>query len=173
MYIPSEEEILNFVYESNAIEGISEDNPHPLVRDHVSAIDYVIATLQEGSLPTYPNVHRILLASEPKKTPGLYRRGRVRVGVYVAPHPTLVPVLMANHWNAALEGPKQGDIEQWAWDMHFEFESIHPFIDGNGRVGRIGMNALRLWHGLSWITIRAEDREEYYQMITDYRKHSR
>lgn len=169
MYIPSEEEILDFVRESNAIEGIFEGGTHPLVQDHISAIDYAIATLQEGNLPTYSDVHRILLASEPEKTPGLYRQVGVRVGSYVAPAPVYVPSLMADHWDTVLSGIKQGDIEQWTWDMHFAFESIHPYIDGNGRVGRVGMNALRLWHGLSWTTIRAEDKWEYYQRITDYR----
>ena len=170
MYIPSEEEILDFVCESNAIEGIFENDIHPLVRDHISAINHAIAALKEGNLPTYLDVHRILLASEPEKLPGSYRQVLVRVGSYIAPPPAIVEKLMIDYWATVLEGPKQGDVEQWIWDMHFEFESIHPFIDGNGRVGRIGMNALRLWHGLSWITICAKDRWEYYQRIMDYRK---
>ena len=167
MYIPSKGEILDFVRESNAIESIFEHDDHPLVRDHISAIDYAIVTLQKGNLPTYSNVHRILLASQPKKPSGLYRQVGVRVRGYIAPPPSVVAGLMVDYWDTVLEGPKQEDIEQWIWDMHFEFESIHPFIDGNGRVGRAGMNTLRLWHGLSWTTIRAEDRWEYYQKITD------
>ena len=169
MYTPSKKEILGFVRESNAIEGIFEDGAHPLVRDHISAIGYAITTLQEGNLPTYSDVHRILLASEPEKTPGVYRRVGVRVGNYIAPAPELVLGLMDDHWETVLGGAEQDDIEQWTWDMHFAFESIHPYIDGNGRVGRIGMNALRLRHGISWTTIRAEDRWEYYQRIVDYR----
>jgi len=169
MYIPNKEEILEFVRQSNAIENIFEDGSHPLVRDHISAIEYAITTFRKGNLPIYLDVHRILLASEPEKTPGVYRKILVRVGNYVAPPPELVKKLMTNHWDTVLGGPRQKDVEQWIWNMHCEFESIHPFIDGNGRVGRIDMNALRLWHGLPWITIRADERRGYYQRITNYR----
>ncbi len=172
MHTPSKKEILNFVRESNAIENIFEDDTHLLVSDHISAIEYALVTLQEGSLPTYSDIHRILLTSEPEKTPGLYRQVRVRVGSCAVPSPALLEELMTNHWNTVLAGPEQKATKQWVWDMHFEFESIHPFIDGNGRVGRVVMNALRLRHGLSWITIRAKDRWEYYQKIKDYRKRS-
>ena len=124
MYIPSKKEILDFVRESNAIESIFESDSHPLVQDHIAAIAYVLATLQEERLPTYSDIHRILLASEPEKTPGLYRQVGVQVADYIAPAPVFVMGLMDDYWGIVLAGPKQEDIDQWTWDMHFEFESI-------------------------------------------------
>lgn len=51
------------------------------------------------------------------------------------------------------------------WDLHHEFEHIHPFFDGNGRTGRLWLNALRLAAGLPWLTVWAADRQRYYAAI--------
>lgn len=46
--------------------------------------------------------------------------------------------------------------------FHAKFENIHPFADGNGRVGRLAMNYLLVLHGHPPIIIHEEDRKEYY-----------
>jgi Fic family protein len=72
---------------------------------------------------------------------GRYRDMRVRVGKYLPPPPELVSGLMAEllaWWN--VQAAKWSPIVSSAI-LHYQFEAIHPFADGNGRAGR----ALALW----------------------------
>jgi Fic family protein len=52
--------------------------------------------------------------------------------------------------------------------VHNQFENIHPFQDGNGRVGRLLMNAILLWHKLPPINIELRHRQEYYRSLQEY-----
>jgi Fic family protein len=52
--------------------------------------------------------------------------------------------------------------------VHNQFESIHPFQDGNGRVGRILMNNVLIKHGLPPVNIEFEKRSEYYSCLRAY-----
>jgi Fic family protein len=49
--------------------------------------------------------------------------------------------------------------------VHLWFVWIHPFPDGNGRVARFLMNAAMLGGGLPWLTIRVDQREEYFAAL--------
>lgn len=49
--------------------------------------------------------------------------------------------------------------------FHGKFENIHPFADGNGRVGRLAMNYFLVLHNHPPITIHEEDRKEYYEAL--------
>ena len=53
---------------------------------------------------------------------------------------------------------------------HYQFEAIHPFRDGNGRVGRILLNNILLKNGLPPISIDLKNRSEYYQSLQEYEK---
>ena len=49
--------------------------------------------------------------------------------------------------------------------MHFLFTYIHPFMDGNGRVGRFLMNAMLASGGYDWLIIPVERRDEYMAVL--------
>lgn len=107
---------------------------------------------------------------------GRYRDIRVRVGQYLPPGPEMVSGLMAE-----LVGWWNGDSIKWspvitAGIIHYRFEEIHPFADGNGRVGR----ALALWelyrrgfdthHIFSVDEFYWKDRPRYYRALEAVRR---
>lgn len=173
MIIPNHEEIARFVTESNAIENTFVSQDHPLFIDHVRAVEFAITSVMAfPRIPAEPRlIHGVLLASQPEKMPGQYRSVKVVIGGNKAPEPHLVPCLMTDLSLRVLDNkpPPGADMEQRLWNAHYEFECIHPFIDGNGRVGRIWMNELRLLYGLPWITVCAAEKYVYYQKIQRFR----
>ncbi len=108
---------------------------------------------------------------------GRYRDIRVRVGHYLPPAPEMLSGLMAElleWWNTK--------SAQWSpvissAVIHYQFEAIHPFADGNGRTGR----ALALWelyrrgfdthHIFSVDEVYWENRPRYYAALDAVRKH--
>src|SRR6476646_10168593 len=119
-------------------------------------------------------LHRILAGEVMDQgTAGEYRTIRVRVGDYVAPPPQRVEPLMSHllsWWNKS--AAKLSPILSSAI-VHHQFETIHPFADGNGRVGRM----LSLWelyrrgfdshHIFSIDEFYWEDRPRYYAALEE------
>lgn len=56
-------------------------------------------------------------------------------------------------------------VEKEIIEDHIVFEKIHPFIDGNGRIGRILLNYMRIKLGLPFLIIWADEREDYYKLF--------
>lgn len=122
-------------------------------------------------------LHRIMAAEVMDQgTAGQYRTIRVRVGSYVAPPPEKVHPMMSDllqWWNK--DAPKISPILSSAI-VHHQFEIIHPFADGNGRVGRM----LSLWelyrrgfdshHIFSVDEFYWEDRPRYYAALEKVRQ---
>jgi Fic family protein len=54
--------------------------------------------------------------------------------------------------------------------VHNQFENIHPFADGNGRVGRLLMNNILLRHGMMPVNIEFINRGEYYSSLQAFEK---
>lgn len=106
--------------------------------------------------------------------PGNYRTGPVYVGslvevVYMPPAAELVPGLMDNFLqtvNFTATGIQE--IIEKAAKNHLDFERIHPFQDGNGRVGRMILNQQLINHGLLPVTIGPKG--DYRRSFVQYDK---
>jgi len=99
---------------------------------------------------------------------GQWRRSNVRItGARFTPPrmEKLIPELedwLAKYYMMSLEGE---DVFLTAAWMHFEFERIHPFADGNGRVGRLLLNLHFLRHNWPPVHILPKDRDDYIKAL--------
>jgi Fic family protein len=90
-----------------------------------------------------------------------------RVGLhgwrYVPPNAKKVPDLIGGLERFA----ERGDLDpvMRALLVHLEFVTIHPFMDGNGRLGRLLMNHALLTAGLPWVTIRSDEPVPFFRSI--------
>lgn len=162
-----------FVIQSNGIEGYTgeEFGPGSLHYDnHLKAAEMALSdrVWQPRELH-FVLMHGLL----PIGQVGTYRTEDVWVGGNSAVSPGVHLLNHMERWEQmVVEGPSDTPIS-WTWNIHHEFECVHPFIDGNGRTGRLVLNALRVMNGLPWLTINVGgEQEAYYQLIRSYRKNS-
>ena len=180
-----EEFMIEFTYNSNAIEGntltLKETamalegmtiDQKPL-KDHLEAVGHRDAFLYVQDIATknmpisesvIKNIHSLVLLNKPEDK-GVYRRIPVRImGAYTEPlQPYMVQPAMEG---LIIENNKRTEtmniIERIA-RFHLEFEGIHPFIDGNGRTGRLIMNLDLIRNGYPSINVKFTDRKRYYE----------
>ena len=62
------------------------------------------------------------------------------------------------------------EIYDLAFDFHFDLVSVHPFADGNGRVSRLMMNYILMYHGHTPAIINKQDRQEYIDSLKESRE---
>ncbi len=116
------------------------------------------------------SLHQTLLSNIDERIAGRFRkRGEyVRVGTHIAPDPVHVERMIKD-----ILVEYSSDLESYFADkiakFHLDFETIHPFCDGNGRIGRALMNYQLERIGFPVIIIRDKEKRIYYQAFSDYR----
>lgn len=184
----NEEFLIEYTYNSNAIEGntltlretdmvlrgLTIDKKslkeHLEVIGHKEAFDYV-RQLVSGNAPisekVIKDIHNLVLADK-KEDRGIYRRVPVRI--MGAAHEPVQPYLIIPKIEELLEQYKNSkeDIVTKLARFHIEFEGIHPFIDGNGRTGRLLVNLELMKAGYPPIDIKFNDRLKYYEAFDEY-----
>ena len=136
------------LYEMEGVPGVPMDDVQE-VSCYVSALNLGIARIREGqpiSFRLATELHQALMTSGRglNSRPGEFRKNQVWIGGHRPDEATFVPAPaneLADCW-AALERfindlPEQTDPLIKAALMHVQFETIHPFMDGNGRIGRL------------------------------------
>ena len=176
-----------FLYELDEVPGVPVDDVRE-VSNYVAALNHGLQRLQEDfplSNRLVREIHGVLLSHGrgSEKTPGEFRRSQNWIGgtrpgnaVFVPPPHTAVPDCMAE-LERFLHSQDDGlPVLLRAGIAHVQFETIHPFLDGNGRVGRL-LITLLLCHAdllrqpLLYLSLYfKEHRETYYEMLNHVRR---
>lgn len=115
-------------------------------------------------------LHQMLIGGIDDNIAGRFRRKGeyVRVGTHIAPAPEHVERMVEEILNEYLSGSEAYFIDKIA-RFHLDFETIHPFCDGNGRMGRVIINYQFLRLGFPGVIIRNKEKKDYYKAFNDYR----
>lgn len=188
-----DEFMVEFTYNSNAIEGntltLKETamvlegmtiDQKPL-KDHLEAVGHRDAFLYiediakdtKISETVIKNIHSLVLMNRPEDK-GVFRKIPVTImGAYTEPvqpymiEPKMTELLAENEKRKK----KMHPIERIA-RFHLEFEGIHPFIDGNGRTGRLLLNLDLIQNGYPAINVKFADRKTYYAAFDEFYKNN-
>lgn len=188
-----EEFLVEYTYHSNAIEGntltLQETalvlegvtiDKKPL-KDHLEAVGHRDAFLYVQDLVKnktsfseriIKQIHTLVLMDRPEDR-GIYRRIPVRImGAYhTPPDPVFVPEQM-EQLVVEFRGNRTLHPVERAALFHLKFEGIHPFVDGNGRTGRLILNLMLMQAGYPPVNVKYSDRKRYYEAFDTYYRDS-
>ena len=186
----SEDFMIDYTYNSNAIEGSTltlEETALVLkdgltiggkpLRHHLEAIGhrdayYYVEDLVKNKTPVservIKDIHALVLMDR-QMDKGIYRSVPVRVGVFYPCQPYEVPIKMEQLMLDHADVMQQLHVIERVALFHLAFETIHPFIDGNGRVGRLLLNLELMKEGYPPINIKFSDVSKYYDCFNHYR----
>ncbi|MBI2578745.1 MAG: Fic family protein [Candidatus Aenigmarchaeota archaeon] len=170
-----------FTYNTNAIEGSKITLPEtreilndkiapkkPLVdvketESHAKVFLEMLAKREDITRESLLGWHKEIFGETKSDIAGIFRTYLIRVGSYVAPDWQDVKKLMGG-FIEFINKSKLNPVELAA-RAHYRFEKIHPFGDGNGRIGRLLMNHI-LWHaGYPMLIIEYKKRKSYYKAL--------
>jgi len=107
---------------------------------------------------------------EPENTLGRYKQVQNYIGDVYTTSYLFTKERMKDLMGWIRKAPKKIDDFEVAFQSHAQFETIHPFVDGNGRVGRLLLNWLLMNKGLTPLAIRSERRNEYINALSNAQK---
>jgi Fic family protein len=161
------------------------------VSNYVAAMSHGLKRIREDDFPVslrlLKEIHEVLLRKGrgSDKQPGEFRRSQNWVGgsrpgyaLFVPPPPESILSCMANLEEFLHDKPKPTPVLIKAALSHVQFETIHPFLDGNGRVGRLLITLIlcaeeALQEPLLYLSLYFKrNREEYYERLQRVRTHS-
>ncbi|MEK7079601.1 MAG: Fic family protein [Patescibacteria group bacterium] len=179
---------IELTYTSNAIEGntLTRQETAQVVEkgitvegksvvEHLEAINHAKAfefisnlslkNTKDITEAVIRQIHQIILQNIDSQNSGTYRSVPVRIAGsrVVLPNPLKIPYLMMEFVNW-LQASNDNPV-MIALLTHFKFVSIHPFVDGNGRCGRLLMNLILMTYGYPPAIINNEDRRQYIKCI--------
>ena len=186
-----EAEVAETVYNSNAIENSTltlketekillemEITRDVTVREVYEAknLARVVAYIRSKSHESEINkeiillLHHMLIGGIDDGIAGRFRKAGeyVRIGAHVAPAPEHVERMVEAtllEYSARLDDYFIDKIAKF----HLEFETVHPFNDGNGRIGRVLINYQLQRLGFPGIIIRNKEKKDYYGTFAEYR----
>jgi len=186
----SEDFMIDYTYNSNAIEGSTltlEETAlvlkegftiggKPLVH-HLEAVGhkdayYYVEDLVKSKTPVsekvIKDIHTLVLMDK-QADKGIYRSVPVRVGAFHPCQPYEVPMKMEELIRDYNDEMQRLHVIERVALFHLIFETIHPFIDGNGRVGRLLLNFELMREGYPPINIKFSDVGKYYDCFNHYR----
>ncbi|XP_074868409.1 protein adenylyltransferase FICD [Carettochelys insculpta] len=162
-------EIRHIIETRYAVPGKSLVEQNEVIGMH-AAMKYVNTTLVSRigtvTISDVLEIHRRVLGYVDPVEAGRFRTTQVFVGHHIPPHPQDVEKQMQEfvQWINSEDAMSLHPVE-FAALVHYKLVYIHPFVDGNGRTSRLLMNLILMQAGYPPITIRKEQRAEYYHVL--------
>ena len=171
-------DVIEFLRESNAIESVYDEDS---LKQAIYAWEYIIEQ-KELTIHDVLRVHAILMKNQDllPSEKGFFRRCAVWIGGKRGIHHHKIGKEI-DRWvfemnidpiKAYISDEGEVSMSQWmektSKGLHVDYENIHPFVDGNGRTGRIFMNWWRVKNRLPILVIHEGDEQwDYYRWFNE------